>query len=258
MEFDAGREIDWGMAARDYAAHRPGPPPSFYQRLKDEGIGLPGQSILDLATGTGLLACEFAKQGAKVCGLDISGGQIEAARKMAAKDKLDIDFHASPAETVPLPDASIDAVTANQCWAYFDHARVLPELARVMRPGAKLAVSYFSFVPREDPIVAASEKLVLKFNPGWSGADWDGRAPAELPLAHPAFTSKTRFCYDEAIPFTRESWRGRMRALRGMGASLPPETVAKFDAEHEAILKQMAGESFTILHRIYAYIYERE
>lgn len=245
------------MASEDYAAFRPGPPPSFYQKLESHGIGLPGQSILDLGTGTGLLACELARQGASVIGIDIAEGQIVTARKMAAKDKLDIDFHVSPAEAIPIPASSVDAVTANQCWIYFDHSQVLPELARVMRPGAKLAVSYFSFLPREDPIVAASEKLVLRFNPDWSSGDWDGRVAGGRPLAHPAFTSKILFCYDEAIPFTRESWRGRMRALRGMGASLPPETVAQFDAEHEVMLKEMAGENFTILHRIYAYIYER-
>jgi len=257
LEFDAGRKIDWGLASEDYATFRPGPPPSFYQRLKDNGIGLPGQSILDLGTGTGLLACEFAKQGASVVGTDIAEGQIFTARKIAAKDGLDIDFLVSPAETIPLPDASVEAVTANQCWIYFDHARLLPELARVMRPMARLSVSYFSFMPREDPIVATSENLVLKYNPDWSSGDWDGHVANERPIAHPAFTSKTMFCYDEAIPFTRISWRGRMRALRGMGASLPAETVAEFDAEHEMMLAEIAGENFTILHRIFAYIYER-
>ena len=41
------------------------------------------------------------------------------------------------------------------------------------------------------------------------------------------------------LPFTRDTWRGRIRATRGIGASLPPERVAAFDAEHELVLATM-------------------
>jgi 2-polyprenyl-3-methyl-5-hydroxy-6-metoxy-1,4-benzoquinol methylase len=72
--------IDWGKTSLDYSAHRPGPPPSFYHRLAALGVGLPGQSILDLGTGTGVLARQFAQQGATVAGIDIAAEQIAAAQ----------------------------------------------------------------------------------------------------------------------------------------------------------------------------------
>jgi hypothetical protein len=50
---DHGRSIDWGATSRDYATFRPGPPNEFYDRLQVHGIGLPGQRVLDLGTGTG-------------------------------------------------------------------------------------------------------------------------------------------------------------------------------------------------------------
>lgn len=53
---DQGRPFDWSKASRDYGAYRPGPPESFYQRLTALGVGLKDQKILDLGTGTGLVA----------------------------------------------------------------------------------------------------------------------------------------------------------------------------------------------------------
>jgi hypothetical protein len=64
--------IDWGKTAEDYAKYRPGPPPSFYQRLLALGIGLPEQQVLDLATGTGVIARQFAEQGCRVMASDIA------------------------------------------------------------------------------------------------------------------------------------------------------------------------------------------
>jgi ubiquinone/menaquinone biosynthesis C-methylase UbiE len=77
---------------------------------------LPGQSILDLGTGTGVMARRFAQQGSAVAGIDISAEQIAAARELAAARKLDVDFRVAPAEATPFPEASFDVVTANQCW----------------------------------------------------------------------------------------------------------------------------------------------
>ncbi|MCI0583479.1 MAG: class I SAM-dependent methyltransferase, partial [Chloroflexi bacterium] len=66
--FDGGRAIDWGKTAADYAAHRPGPPETFYEKLAALGVGLKGQRILDLGTGTGVLARSFARRGSVVSG----------------------------------------------------------------------------------------------------------------------------------------------------------------------------------------------
>ena len=55
---------------------------------------------------------------------------------------------------------------------------------------------------------------------------------------------------DEPIHFTRDTWRGRIRACRGIGAALSTGEVERFDAEHDTVLKDIAGERFTVLHRI--------
>ncbi|MDA1073705.1 MAG: hypothetical protein O3A63_02940, partial [Proteobacteria bacterium] len=122
-------------------------------------------------------------------------------------------------------------------------------------PGGRLVISHFSFLPRVDPIVAASEKLVLKYNPTWSGADWDGNFAPVPNWSKGVFDLVGWFVYDEPIPFTRESWRGRMRALRGIAASLNPVEVDAFDREHEALLATLAGNEFTIAHRLNAHLF---
>lgn len=252
---DAGRAIDWGRTSRDYASHRPGPPPSFYERLRALGVGLRGQRILDLGTGTGVLARTFAAAGAVAAGVDIAPAQVGAARALAREQGLEVDLRVAPAEDLPFVPSSFDVATANQCWLYFDRPRVISELRRVLAPDGLLVTSHFSFLPAASEIVRASEELVLRFNPDWEGAGWPGRIPARPEWSRDAFIVRGFFFYDEPIRFTRESWRGRMRALRGVGAALSDEEVERFDREHDALLRRIAPPSFDITHRIDAHIF---
>lgn len=54
--------------------------------------------------------------------------------------------------------------------------------------------------------------------------------------------------YDVMVPFTKETWHGRMKACRGVGASLSGEELASWDAEHRKLLDQIAPEQFEIKH----------
>jgi SAM-dependent methyltransferase len=251
---DPGRRIDWSLTSGDYAAHRPGPPARLYDMLALLGVGLRGQRLLDLGTGTGLVAREFARRGCAASGTDIAPGQIEAARGLAQTEGLAVDFQVAPAEACPHADQSFDVVTASQCWLYFDVERAVAEVRRVLRPGGVLVTTHFSWLPWADPIAAASEQLVLRFNPAWKGADWAGAVPSVPPWSVGRASVQAMFWFDEAVPFTRESWRGRMRACRGVGATLSPAEVAAFDAEHHALLERLAPPQFTVLHRIDAHL----
>jgi SAM-dependent methyltransferase len=253
---DGPNEIDWGKTSSDYSTYRPGPPPSFYERLSALGVGLPQQMILDLGTGTGVLARQFAQQGAAATGIDISEEQILAARRLAANERLDVNFIVSGAEELPLSNSTFDVATANQSWLYFDKSKIIPELRRVLKPNGWLVTSHFCWLPRLDPIARQTEELVLAYNPNWTAADWSGVIPACPQAMEPFFDVRAMFYYDEPIVFTREAWRGRIRACRGVGASLPPEKVFDFDAAHDDLLKRIAPETFTVLHRIDAHIFQ--
>src|SRR5262249_20911325 len=107
---------NWDPAAADYATHRAGPPASFYRRLHVLGVGLPGERILDLGRGTGLLARQFARQGARAAGIHASAGMIANAQAVAKQEGLAIDFRHAPADATTFSDGSFDAITANHCW----------------------------------------------------------------------------------------------------------------------------------------------
>src|SRR5215475_1376277 len=108
---DEGHAFDWGKTSHDYAMYRPGYPASFYTVLQAMGIGIAGQDILDLGTGTGVLARTFAKQGAHVTGIDIAAAQIVAAQQLAAQEHLDIRFDTCAAEDAAFPPQSFDIIS---------------------------------------------------------------------------------------------------------------------------------------------------
>ena len=251
---DHGGPIDWGMTSGDYAAFRPGPPYEFYDRLRALGVGLPGQRVLDLGTGTGVIARALAQRGAVVAGIDIAPEQLDEARRLSRDQLVQIDFQVAPAEEPPFPDASFDVATANQCFLYFDRDRVLAALRRILVPGGRLVTSHFNWLPTVDPIASASEELILRFSPLWEGAGFDGIV-APMPTWLPDDVMvESFFWFDVDVPFDRKSWRGRIRASRGVGASLSPAQVEAFDNEHAALLDTIAPQSFVIKHRIDAHV----
>src|SRR5262245_37327166 len=252
---DEGHAFDWGKTSHDYAVYRPGYPTSFYTVLQAIGIGIAGKDILDLGTVTEVLARTFSKQGAHVTGVDIVEAQIAAAQQLAAQDHLDIRFITCAAEEAKFPPQSFDIISCGQSWLYFDTQRMIPLVKAWLKPGGKLVLTYLSWLPRKDPIAQASEQLILRYNPHWSDADFPGSRTMQHAWSKQDFRLVTYHAYEEGIPFTRDSWRGRIRACRGIGASLVPEEVARFDQEHDALLRQIAPDTFTILHQVWLYAY---
>jgi len=245
---DAGKPFDWGKASRDYAQFRDIYPEEFYRRIVDKGLCVAGQCILDLGTGTGVLPRNLYRFGGIWTGTDISPEQIGQARQLSERAGMEIAFWAVPAEQLPFPDESFDVITACQCFWYFDHERVLPKLARLLRPGGKLVILYMAWLPSEDRIARESERLILKYSPDWSGAG-EYRHPISIPnIAYDFFELESHEEYDLTVSFTRESWHGRIRASRGIGASLSEDKLAAWDAEHRELLDRIASEQFEVLH----------
>ncbi len=245
---DGGKAFDWGRTSREYARYRDIYPEIFYRKIVDRGLCIQGQRVLDLGTGTGVLPRNMYRYGAKWTGTDISPEQIAAAKQMAAAENKDIDFQAVSAENISFPKASFDVVTACQCFWYFDHEKVMPVLYDLLKPEGKLLILYMAWLPFEDEIAGASEELVLKYSPKWSGAG-ETRKPIWIPdVCYRYFELEDHEEYDVMIPFTRESWHGRMKACRGVGASLSGEELKKWEGEHIALLERIAPAEFEVLH----------
>ena len=186
------------------------------------------------------------RYGAKWTATDISENQIAQAKVLSRG--MGIDYITAATEDIHFPDGSFDVITACQCFWYFDHETVMPNLHRMLKPGRSILVLYMAWLPFEDRIAGASEQLVLQYNPKWNGAG-ETMHPIDIPS-----------CYDEMfqlvyheeyplkIPFTRESWHGRMKACRGIGASLPDETIVRWEREHRQLLQRIAPDAFDVLH----------
>lgn len=245
---DGGAAFDWGKASTDYAKYRDIYPPAFYQKIRSLGLCTHGQKVLDLGTGTGVLPRALYPYGAHFTGTDLSENQIAQANKLAAQAHMEIDFVCCPAEKIEYPEGTFDTITACQCFFYFDHAALAPRLYQMLKKGGKLAVLYMAWLPKEDPIAQASEDLILSFHPAWSGCG-ETRRPIDIPQAYaPYFEIEANEIIDLSVPFTRDSWNGRIRACRGVGASLPAQDLRRFDEEHRALLRRIAPETFYILH----------
>jgi SAM-dependent methyltransferase len=102
----------------------------------------PGRRLLDLACGTGAVAELAATAGADVVGIDIAPTLIEQAKARAAELELDIDYRVGDVEALELEDESFDLV-ASTCGVMFapDHRAVARELARVTKPGGRIALA---------------------------------------------------------------------------------------------------------------------
>ncbi|MBQ9606154.1 MAG: class I SAM-dependent methyltransferase [Lachnospiraceae bacterium] len=245
---DGGKAFDWGRTSEEYAKYRDIYPEEFYKKIVDRNLCISGQKVLDLGTGTGVLPRNMYRYGADWVGTDISPEQIKQAEKLSEEGNMKIDFRAVSTEDIDFPDESFDVITACQCFWYFDHEKVMPKLAKLLKNDGKLLILYMAWLPYEDVIAGKSEDLVIRYSPDWSGAG-ETRHPILIPdIAYDYFAMEDHEEYDLKIPFTKETWHGRMRACRGVGASLNAEELEKLDIEHRQLLDRIAPDQFEVLH----------
>lgn len=245
-DIDGGKPFDWGKTSSDYAKFRDIYPKEFYEKAINRGLCVKGQSVLDLGTGTGVLPRNMYCYGADWTGVDASENQIAQAKLLS--DGMDISYYAMPAEEIDFPENSFDVITACQCFWYFDHEVLMPKLHRMLKNEGRILLLYMAWLPFEDKIAMESEKTVLKYNPNWSGANEIVR-PIYIP---PCYNEKFQLIHSEEYPldvrFTRESWNGRIKACRGIGASLAEDEVSAWEKEHIKMLEEIAPEEFSVRH----------
>lgn len=253
MDCQSTHAPDWSSTSADYARHRAGFPDELFHRLAGLGVAQPGVRVLDLGTGTGTLALGLAGWGAVVTGIDVAEGQLLHARRAARRAGIDVRFLEAPAEETGLPDASFDVVTAGQCWHWFDRARAAAEVRRVLVPGGRVVIAHFDFRPgrvvdatlavvkrhRRTPKHAAELHSVAGFYPAWID-----------DLEQAGFVDVETFSFDVDTPYTKDAWRGRMRASAWIGASLAPREVDAFDDDLAHALGPFP-EPLSVPHRVF-------
>ena len=128
----------FGSAAADYERARPSYPAAAIDVLRTEaGVG-PGSRVCDLAAGTGKLTRLLVSTGADVVAVEPVAGMRDQLREVLPE----IDVLDGTAESIPLDDSSLDAVTVAQAFHWFKFDVALAEIQRVLRPGGSLAILF--------------------------------------------------------------------------------------------------------------------
>ncbi len=245
---------DFGLTAEDYSRHRSGFPPEVVARLAGFGVEVAGRDVLDIGTGTGSLARLFARAGARVTGVDPAAPLLEQARELDRAAGVRIAYEVATAEATGLSDAAFDVVSAGQCWHWFDAPKAAAEVRRLLRPGGHVVIAHFDWLPLPGNVVAATEELIVSYNPAWTMGGGTGLHPRWLTdLAIAGFGGVETFSFDVDVPYTPEAWSGRIRASAGVGASLSPARVAEFSAGLTALLHdRFPGNVLPVPHRTWA------
>jgi SAM-dependent methyltransferase len=118
-------------------------------------VGDATADVVDVGAGTGKLTRALVGLGHHVTA-------VEPLEEMRARLEVAVpEAHAlaGSAEAIPLPDASADVVTSAQAFHWFDHARALTEIARVLRPAGQLALVWNSRDDR-DPWMARLSGII--------------------------------------------------------------------------------------------------
>jgi len=133
---------DWIGAVMSF-----GQDPRWRATLVDQINPLPGQRVLDVATGTGLVAFALARRGCDVVALDqsqemlaVAHAHLERRRDLQAR----VSFIRGEAEHLPFDDGEFDALTFTYLLRYVDErAATMRELARVVKPGGRIGMVEF-------------------------------------------------------------------------------------------------------------------
>jgi SAM-dependent methyltransferase len=193
---DPRRALSFGAAAEQYDAARPSYPA--------DGVrwALPADArrVLDLGAGTGKLA-------AVVQSLGLATVAVEPDDAMRAH--IPGEALAGTAEEIPLPDAAVDAVVVGQAYHWFDTARALPEMVRVLRPGGTIGLMW-NMYDDSIPWVADFCK-VWRAESMRSLADVSDEPPYDGPAV--GMTTPERRFFSHEQPMDRELLATQLRSI---------------------------------------------
>lgn len=231
----AARGFQAGAVA--YEAARPGYPDAAVAVVGRELSVHAGTRVCDLAAGTGKLTRRLVELGADVVAVE----PVDAMRAQLAIAVPGVDVLEGTAEAIPLPDASVDAVTVAQAFHWFDAPGALTEIARVLRPGGGLAMLWnerdetTAWVAEMSRLIRWHERTVSRYQ----HVDWSAvvaESQRFTPLEEQSLT------WDQ--PMTRAVLADRVRSISYI-AVMPPTERERLAAE-VTILASRLAEPFAL------------
>jgi SAM-dependent methyltransferase len=249
--FNAFEAAGWEARAEDYHRHLGAMTAPVIEPLLDAAGVERGRRVLDVATGPGDAAAAGAVRGASVVGVDFAAAMVALARRL----RPELDFRQADAERLPFGDGDFDAVVANFLIPHVGRPkRVAAELARVLAPGGRLALSTWD-VPSRGRLVGVLADAVRQ-----AGA----APPPDLPPGPPLFrfADEVEFArlltgagleevevrtvtYRHRIAGAGELWEGFLRGAVRIGAMVrgqPAPTLARIRAAFDRLVGEHATD----------------
>lgn len=218
---EAGRRASsFGAQAAAYAEHRPDYPEAAIrwalERCGDRIV------VLDIGAGTGKLTGGLLAIGAEVIAVEPDDAmRAELIRSYPAVTAL-----TGAAESIPLPDGSVDAVVAGQAMHWFDQARALPEIARVLREDGVFA-ALWNIDDRRVPWVAGLEQVATAGSSFASPPPPPSAALPDMRPTHPRFSEFDQTEFAHSHRRTAESLTTTL-ATYSHAAVMPAQQRAEF------------------------------
>ncbi|HUZ15551.1 MAG TPA: methyltransferase domain-containing protein [Gaiellaceae bacterium] len=189
--------FSFGRVAEHYERARP-PYADVAVDWAIERLGLgAGARVLDLAAGTGRLTRALVERGLDVVAVEPDDGM----RAVLVQAVPGVEARAGGAEDIPLPDASVDAVTVGQAFHWFETGHALAEMHRVLRPGGGFALLWNQF-NHDDPLLGPVDEFLRARRPSdarrssWRDR-YDGRGFG--PLEEHVFDQERPMSVDEVV-----------------------------------------------------------
>ena len=162
-----------------------------------------------------------------------------------SKGMENIKYKVIAAEDIDYEENTFDAITACQCFWYFDSKIVVPKIKRILSHGGIFLKVYMSYMKEED-ITQDSNEIVKQINNSWEGA-----SPSIQYLKTHYFENPQMDTIIVDIPVTRESWHGRMLASRGVMAAMNEKQISEFGKRHMDMLCKKYPKQFTVKHKVF-------
>jgi SAM-dependent methyltransferase len=238
----ATRSRSFDSVAADYELHRPDYPDEALRWAATQFELKAGSRVLDVGAGTGKLTRGLLALGFDVVAIE-PGGPMLAQLRAAVPEA---EAHEASAESIPLPDATADAAFAGQAYHWFDRERALPELHRVLSPGAGL-VLLWNWWDERDPLQRELGELI-----GYAG---HRPGPEEELPGEPWFRDVGRTVVDTVQESSPDALVNYLSTASAFVVAEPDERKESLRAVHE--LAARYGERFPLPRRTYVFAFER-
>lgn len=233
-------------------------PESFYDRMVNAiGILAPRARVLDIGTTIGEVARGFARFGAQVTALDRDDRLFAEARQLDAKAGVSVTYATGTAAATGQADAAFDLVFFGGTWPAVGAEAAAREAARVLKPGARLAIAAFEWQPLPRNVVEASEEIIARQAPAWPKGAINKQYSVWWPVVHAAgFRDFRTFFHDNDYAYSHAEFRAYVAArVKGVIAG---DRLAALDGELDQMLKKRFPGDYVIApHRSFVFTAER-